>query len=407
LAQGDVEKSLAEWFYGKMSATIPYERELFRGGPPFWLQKWLHLITPGDPKIARRAIVVVLFGWVPLLVLAVAQGLAWHGGTEGSFLLDFAVHARSLVVAPLLIMAESLCIPRLGTIARHFLQAGLVAEGDQDRFDKAVTSTRRLLHSPSAELMSVTVAFGLVAILNLQFPHEEFLVWQRPGNGQALSLAGWWHLAVSVPWLLVLFMGWLWRIVLWGRFMWLMSRLDLQLIASHPDRAGGLKFVGTSIPVYAPLGLALGTLVAGGVANRVVHEGASLRDFGFLVAGLVVFVLFLFVGPLLVFFRNLRQLKVRGTFEYGALAEEVGSEFERKWLNRADGINESALEVPDFSATTDLYQIVSNVHELSEVPFDLKHLRSLIIAVLLPFVPVAMAAVPLKTILETVAKLLL
>jgi len=78
-----------------MSATIPYERELFRGGPPFWLQKWLHLITPGDPKIARRAIVVVLVGWLPLLLLAVVQGLAWHGGTEGSFLLDFAVHARS------------------------------------------------------------------------------------------------------------------------------------------------------------------------------------------------------------------------------------------------------------------------------------------------------------------------
>jgi hypothetical protein len=100
-----------------MSATIPYESELIRGGPPFWLQKWLHLITPGDPKIARRAIVVVVVGWLPLLLLALVQGLAWHGGTEGSFLLDFAVHARSLVAAPLFIIAEAFCIPRLGAQA--------------------------------------------------------------------------------------------------------------------------------------------------------------------------------------------------------------------------------------------------------------------------------------------------
>jgi uncharacterized membrane protein len=65
------------------------------------------------------------------------------------------------------------------------------------------------------------------------------------------------------------------------------------------------------------------------------------------------------------------------------------------------------LEVPDFSATTDLYQIVSNVREMKEVPVDLIQLRSLIIAVLLPFLPVALAAVPLRKILETVVKLLL
>ena len=195
---------------------------------------------------------VVLLGWVPLLVLAVVQGLAWRGGTEGSFLVDFAVHARSLVAAPLFIIAESFCIPRLGAIARHFLEAELVAGPDRARFDDAVTSSRRLLDSPSAELMAVIAAFGLVAALMLSSPHEEFLAWQRPVNGHTLSLAGWWHVVVSLPWLLVLFFGWLWRILIWGRFLWLMSRLDLQLIAAHPDLAGGLKFVGTSIRVYAP-----------------------------------------------------------------------------------------------------------------------------------------------------------
>jgi hypothetical protein len=255
--------------------------------------------------------------------------------------------------------------------------------------------------------MVVITAFGLVAALMRSYPQQEFMAWQQPTSGQTLSLAGLWHVVVSLPWLLILFFSWLWRILVWGRFLWLMSRLNLQLIAAHPDLAGGLKFVGTSIRVYAPLGFALATVVAGGVANRVVHRGASLLEFGFLVAGLVVVVLFLFVGPLVVFSRNLRHLKLSGVFEYGRLAADVGREFERKWLNRADAINESALEVPDFSATTDLYQMVSNVREMSEVPFDRKQLLSLVIAVLVPFLPVALAAVPLRTVLESVVKLLL
>jgi hypothetical protein len=121
--------------------------------------------------------------------------------------------------------------------------------------------------------MVVITAFGLVAALMLSYPQQGFMAWQRPVSGHPLSLAGWWHVVVSVPWLLVLFFGWLWRILVWGRFLWLMSRLDLQLIAAHPDLAGGLMFVGTSIRVYATLSFALATVVAGGVANRVIHQG--------------------------------------------------------------------------------------------------------------------------------------
>ncbi len=55
------------------------------------------------------------------------------------------------------------------------------------------------------------------------------------------SLAGWWHLLVSLPLLLILFFGWIWRLALWARFLFLMSRLNLRLIPAHPDNVGGLK----------------------------------------------------------------------------------------------------------------------------------------------------------------------
>lgn len=79
----------------------------------------------------------------------------------------------------------------------------------------------------------------------------------------------------------------------------------------------------------------------------------------------------------------------------------------RKWLKRLGAVDESALEAPDFSATTDLYQVVSNVYDMGVIPIDLRNLLLLIIATLLPFVPVVLMAMPFDVILQEIAGLLL
>src|SRR5262245_48875015 len=130
-----------------MNVTALQSGELLYGGPPHRLLRSLGLIKPGDPMIVRRAALVVLVGWVPLVALAVAQSFILRNQLAKSFLSDFAVYARSLVAAPLFIIAEADGLPRLGRVARHFLAAGLVTEPDRARFDDALTSTRRLLGS--------------------------------------------------------------------------------------------------------------------------------------------------------------------------------------------------------------------------------------------------------------------
>ena len=188
-----------------------------------------------------------------------------------------------------------------------------------------------------------------------------------------ISLAGWWHALVSLPLLLVLLFGWLWRLVLWARFLVLVSRLDLRLIPGHPDRVGGLKFVSSSLRGFRLISLALGAMVAGSVANGELHRGKQVPDFKNLVIGLLVFLLILFAGPLTVFLKKLRETKRRGVFEYGALAAAVGTQFEAKWLQQTT-IDGTSLEVQDFSATTDLYSVAANVYAMREVPFTLKDL---------------------------------
>jgi hypothetical protein len=124
-----------------MNVRAHPDHGLFDGGPPRGLQALLRLARPRNRKALRRAAVAVavLIGWAPLAALSSLNSGGWW-----AFLSDIGVHARSLVAAPLFIVADALCAQRLGAIARHFLDAGLVVDKDQARFDDAAASTLRL-----------------------------------------------------------------------------------------------------------------------------------------------------------------------------------------------------------------------------------------------------------------------
>jgi hypothetical protein len=202
----------------------------------------------------------------------------------------------------------------------------------------------------------------------------------------------------------MLLLGWVWRLALWARFLWLASRLPLRIVPAHPDNAGGLKFIGMSLPAFAIVAFAVGLLVAGPVANRVAHEGAELLSFKFLVLGFCILCLILFVSPLLAFTGQLMEAWRRGAQEYGALARLVGQEMEKRWLNRT--VDAQALEANDFSATTDLYAIASNVYGMNIVPVSARQLLMLAMGAVLPFAPVVLIAVPPPVLWHGLASLL-
>lgn len=387
-----------------MKRAAQGENGLFEGGPPLKLQRWLGLLKPSAPNIARRAALAVLIAWLPLAVLA-----TFTDGGLRAFLSDFAVHARFLIAVPALVLADAVCAPRLGAIALHFLHSGLVTSTDRPRFDAAVASTAKLRDSTLAETGVVLLSYAIVAALVYSRPDSDVPIWYRSsaGTGLNVSPAGWWGLLVSLPLLLTLILGWAWRWILWTRFLWLMARLDLRLVPSHPDRAAGLTFAAYSVRACWPLGLAFGAIVAGVVANSVVHQGAAWLDYKYLVGGAVALSAAFFTAPLLVFFGGLLEAWRRGVFEYGELADGFGWQFERRWLGRDSPLDESVLERSDFSAATDLYQVVDRVHATRLVPIDPKSVVILAIATLLPFVPVALATQPLSTILNRLARLLL
>lgn len=390
-----------------MSTSGVYvDEHVFDGGPPLKLQRSLGLVKPDEPRVIRRAVAAAAIAWVPLAISVIAQTIVVRDGSAASFFTDFGVYARYLITIPALFLAESDCIPRLEAIVRHFVTTGLIANKDLLRYERAVASTRRLLNPPYGDLIAFVATYLVVLAFSAYISPEMVPHWQRGGPGR-YSIAGWWNFFVSLPMLLILFFGWLWRLVLWARFLILVAALDLQLLPSHPDQAGGLKFVSTSLRGFRLISLGLGAVVAGTVADRVLIHGQDLLSFKMLVIGLLIFLLILFAGPLTVFVTRLRQTKTRGTFKYGALANRLGEEFEAKWLSPDKPASSEMLEAPDFSATTDYYAVTANVYEMRDVPFRPKDLISPLIPALLPFLVVAMFTIPVHVVVDSIIKLLL
>lgn len=381
--------------------------ELFERAPPVGLQRRAGLVGPHRPNVGRRALLIVLIGWLPLVVLVVLQSVWTRSDEFTSLLREVGVHARYLVAAPLLIIAEGVCAPQLNVIARNFMSGTIVDHPSVSILHAAVASARRMLNSAAAEVSAIALAYLVSVGTALSYSPDQLPTWAQPTGGMPLfSLAGWWHTLVSLPLLLVLIFGWLWRLFVWTWLLSRVSRLKLHLVASHPDRCAGLAFLGHSVRAFAVVGMAFAVIVAGRSAHIVMEGGGLPTPYLVFNVGLLIAITALFVGPLLVFVPPLLKAWRRGTFEYGALAEEIGHVFEQKWINRQKA-GAGSFEKPDFSAVADLYAVTANVHAMRLIPVDIKDLIALGCAMLLPFVPVVLLAFPMDVIWKNIKSLLL
>ena len=85
---------------------------------------------------------------------------------------------------------------------------------------------------------------------------------------------GTWFAFVSVPVFQFILMRWYVRMLIWFWLLLRVSLLSLRLQPEHPDRAGGLGFVGGSSIAFTPFLFAQGALIAGQLANRILFQWA-------------------------------------------------------------------------------------------------------------------------------------
>ena len=387
----------------------PPDFSLVLGGPTFQLLVRSRLATPAFEFVKRRIVFISMFAWLPLLLLSLLNGEAW-GGVGLPFLYDIEMHARFLVALPLLIVAELVVHQRMRLIVGQFIDRGIITEAVLPRFKEVIASAMKLRNSVAIELIMFVLTFvgghyawsTLSGIEKIVTGTGTWYATVTDGTTQ-LSAAGYWYSFVSRPLFQFFLIRWYFRLFIWARFLWQVSRLELNLIPTHPDRAAGLGFLGGSSAALAPLLMANGAAVAGLVANPIFFAGARLPDFQMELLGAVAFGLLLVLGPLLVFSPLLMRAKRTGLREYGILASRYVSEFDLKWVRGGASEDEPLVGSGDIQSLADLGNSFQVIRDMHPYPFSRDTVIQLVIFTILPGLPLVLTMIPLE---ELITKLL-
>ena len=388
---------------GESLRSAPQDFSLVLGGPLFQLLRRAHLSDDALELVRQRIIVISLLAWLPLLVLSALEGHLLGESVAVPFLLDLEVHVRFLVTVPLLIAAELVVHRRTRLVVKQFLERQLIPESAMTRFHAAIASAFRLRNSVLAEVLLIAFVYGVgVLIIWRQYMALDAATWYATPSveGAKLSLAGTWLGYVSLPVFQFLLVRWYFRLFIWARFLWQVSRIELSLIPTHPDRSGGMGFLAGTVYAFIPLLMAHGALLAGNLANRIFYLGAALPDFKLEIAVVVVFLLCLVVGPLLVFAPQLAQARRTGLREYGTLAQRYVREFDGKWLRGGAPADEPLVGSGDIQSLADLGNSLEVVRTMRILPVTKEALLQLAAASLAPIMPLALTMMPLEELLK-------
>jgi hypothetical protein len=387
----------------------PPDFSLVLGGP--FYQFWRRTRLAGETLdlLQRRIVVLALLAWAPLLVLSSVEGHAWGGKVALPFLYDIDIHLRLLLAVPLLILAELIVHQRMRGVVGQFLKRGLIPDAARGKFDEAISSAMRLRNSVLAEVFIIVFVYVVgVGFVWLTHFAAGVASWHGVGTGETFqpSLAGWWLGCVSLPIFQFLLLRWYFRLFVWARFLWRVSRLELSFMPTHPDRCGGLSFLAGVSQAFAPVLAAQGVVLAGTIANKIFFAGAKLPAFKVELIGLVTVMVFAVLGPLLAFLPQLAAARRKGLREYGVLAADYTREFDRKWLRGGAPAERRLLGSGDIQSLADLANSYAVVKEMKLAPFTIQTVLRLAVITVLPVAPLLLTMIPLEELLDRLLKVI-
>jgi hypothetical protein len=382
----------------------PPDFSLVLGGPLFQMFRRSHLTGPALELLRRRVIFFWFLCWVPLAILALAEGHLL-GGAKLSFLRDVETQVRFLISLPVLILAEVIVHRRLWPVVRRFVERRIVSPEELPKFYAIVDSAMVMRNSVIAEIVLLVLVFtGGIWIWRNEVALDVASWYASPQGGQMhLTHAGSWFAFVSVPVFQFILLRWYMRMLIWFWFLLRVSRLKLQLLPAHPDRAGGLGFLGGSTIAFTPFLFAQGALLGGQIANRILYDGRSLLSFKLTIVGFVCFFLAVILAPLLVFTPQLDRAQREGNAKYGAFASEYVMDFDQKWMRKEES-DEQMLGSGDIQSLADLGNSFAVVREMRVIPFATGDVLRLLVAAVVPMVPLLLTIMPLDQLVTEAIK---
>lgn len=355
------------------------EFRIGEGGPLRRIEIAAHLTS-----LPLQIVTAVACTWLPVVVIGLLNQRI-TGRTE-PLLYDPSMHVRLLVAAPLLLALDHIFPGVCRRSLEHLDANEFVRAADRPRFDRVLASATRLSDAALPEVLLALVGLGLGvgALFGLV-----------PSSGLArrttLTAAEFWYTVTDWPFFQFLLWRSLWRWAIWVRILAGISRIDLDLVASHPDRCGGISFLRLpSVGYCAALLFAISSVVCAEWHTKFTTT-ATLSTFTPLLLAFALVGSFVAFGPLLFFFPRLLRARRDGIFEFGGLAVDAGRCFRRRHARDPDKPL-SDCEIAPLVNVSEAFR--EEVDRLRPLLFDTRDLIFLLAATVTPLLPLMLLRVP-------------
>jgi hypothetical protein len=293
---------------------------------------------------------------------------------------------------------------RFRAILAHLYKADLLRAEDLPRMDEILATLVRLRDSVVPELAMLVIIVARTATAYKGQLFDDPGLAYRVGAEVHLTPAGWYGMLVSATLFQFLLLLNLWKWLLWIYFAFKLSRLELKLVPTHPDKNGGLGFLGISPIAFAPTAFAAAAVVGAIWRDQIVHHGAHLVTFKLPAIMLVVIIAIIALGPLLVFVPKLAALRRRGILEYSILGQIRATEFHEKWILNRTGHEAQPIDAPEIIALHNYGAEYDRIEALNPFPTDKGALIGLALSVAIPSLPTILAEIPLIVVLKDLAR---
>jgi hypothetical protein len=373
------------------------------------LQRQLRLVPARGLGVVRRAVFFALLTWLPLVAWALYAGRILPGSVDEPLLVHFGVHVRFLLAVPALILGEATAHRVSTTLIPYFLASGVVPPAQRGAFVRVLGGVTRLRDRtlPWVVIAVLVVAWTILQPVAVGSEAGHEARWASSGDGGGLGFGGWWLLYVSRPIFGALLAAWLWRLALVFVLLKRIAGLDLSIVPTHPDGAGGLGFLKDLPKAFSLLAFATSAVVASRLAHDVMYHGVTLQSLKMVLTGFVVLVVVICVAPLLALAGPLAAARRRALLEYGALVGRHGRLVRQRWILGEPAADDALLQAPEIGPVADTLAVYDAVGRMRSVPFGKSTLLAIAVPTLIPIVVLLSTQVPIKEVLKKIVGALL
>jgi hypothetical protein len=337
-------------------------------------------------RVRSQIVWAVLVTYVPIALLSLL--VEARTGVREPLFYHAAVHVRLLVAVPILLTLDHVFPKICRKVLELLIEQDFIPLDALPRFERTLRTAVRSTDSALPELILALFAatVGIATVMGhvpvIGFTHRT-----------PLSPAQVWYALLDVP--LFQFLLWrsLWRWVVWARVLFNLARIPLQLVCTHPDRCGGIAFLRLPSIDYCAMLLFAASSVVCSEWGSYFEFGSSLATFKPLLIVFGAFATLLAFGPLLLFGPLLAHVRRAGLLEVGGVATDESRRFHRRWIEGKDrGGRNFGVEVQGLAAAAQTYR--ETVEQMRVVMFGKGDMITLLVATLLPSIPVIVMRVP-------------